>query len=145
MNSLIKLSTFTLKVALTSVALLVCVPTSAATKTVAKESHNSMRSSKCSYGVAQDGTDNCMSKAEFDITTSRQRALDSDPSQYMRNALVRCESLKGDDREDCVARIRGGGTVSGSVEAGGLYRELVTVIPGKPAEPAPTVVTPAAR
>ena len=75
-----------------------------------------------------------MSKAEFDITSSRQAALDSDPAQYMRNALTRCESLKGDDRIDCVSRIHGAGTLSGSVEGGGLYRELVTIIPGKPAE-----------
>ena len=72
-----------------------------------------------------------MSKAEFDITSSRQAALDLDPSQYMRNALMRCESLKGDDQSDCVSRIRGAGTVSGSVEGVGLYRELVTIIPGK--------------
>ncbi len=143
-----KLSPFTLQVALTGLALLIGLPGSAATKSLGKENQSSMRSTKCMYGIAQDGSNNCMSRAEFEITTSRQRALDADPAQYLRNALTRCESLKGDDREDCVARIRGGGTVSGSVEAGGLYRELVTVIPGKPAEPVPvpnTTVTPTAR
>ncbi len=145
MTPIFKLSVITLQVAFTSLALFVCVPSSAAMKSASKESHNNVQSSRCAYGIAQDGSNNCMSKAEFEITTSRQRALDSDPAQYMRNALARCESLKGDDRDDCVARIRGAGTVSGSVEAGGLYRELITVIPGKPAEQAPNAVAPIAR
>jgi uncharacterized membrane protein len=128
-------SPLTLRVVFTSIALIVCVPSSAAPKSVNKD--NTTRSPRCSYGIAQDGTNNCMSKAEYDITASRQNVLDADPAQYMRNALVRCDSLKGDDQKDCLSRIRGGGTVSGSVEGGGLYRELVTIIPGKPAEESP--------
>jgi uncharacterized membrane protein len=145
MTPVSKPSSFTLRVALTSLALFVCFPSLAAMKSVSKENHGSARPSRCLYGIAQDGTKNCMSKAEFNITTSRQTALDADPAQYMRNALTRCESLKGDDRADCLSRIRGGGTVTGSVEAGGLYRELVTIIPGKPADQTPKEVTPIAR
>jgi uncharacterized membrane protein len=144
MTPALKLSTANFLVALTSFALFVGSPHEAAAKSVSKAGSDTARASKCSYGIAQDGSNNCMSKAEFDITTSRQAALDSDPAQYMRNALVRCEGLKI-DRDDCIARIRGGGTVSGSVEAGGLYRELVTIIPGKPAELAPKVVAPVER
>jgi uncharacterized membrane protein len=140
-----KLSSSTLQVAFLSITLALCLPSSAAMKSATKENPSSARSSRCTYGIAQDGSNNCMSKAEFNITTSRQSALDSDPAQYMRNALARCENLKGDDREDCLSRIRGGGTISGSVEAGGLYRELVTIIPGKPAEQPPNVVPPIVR
>jgi hypothetical protein len=134
MSLLLKLKPFTLPMALTSLALVFCLPSSCEAKSDGKVTQNSARAARCPYGIAQDGTHNCMSKAEFDITSSRQAALDSDPAQYMRNALMRCESLKGDDRSDCMSRIRGAGTVSGSVEGGGLYRELVTIIPGKPAE-----------
>ena len=42
------------------------------------------------------------------------------------NALKRCTPLPEELRRDCEARMRGAGTVSGSVEAGGIYRELVT-------------------
>jgi hypothetical protein len=133
MTLISKVSFISMKVALTSLALMLCLPSSSATKSPSKVHQTSVRSSGCPYGIAQDGTKNCMSKAEYDITTSRQNALDADPEQYMRNALVRCDSLKGDDRKDCLSRIRGGGTVSGSVEGGGLYRELITIIPGKPA------------
>ena len=38
----------------------------------------------------------------------------------------RCQALPVDDRPDCLARMSGQGTISGSVEAGGIYRELKT-------------------
>ena len=135
MTLISKPSSASLKAALVCLALVISMPSSSATKSAAKG--NSARSSPCAYGIAQDGTKNCMYKAEYDITTSRQNVLDADPEQYIRNALIRCDSLKGDDRKDCLSRIRGGGTVSGSIEGGGLYRELVTIIPGKPAGEAP--------
>ncbi len=85
---------------------------------------------RCPYGQADNGSRDCMTRAEFVLTRSRQAVLDADPAQYQRNGLVRCERLSGDDRNDCIARINGQGTRSGSVEGGGLYRELVTVVPG---------------
>jgi uncharacterized membrane protein len=134
MTLFLKLNPLTVRVALTSLAFFVVMPSGAQTKVASSDNQKSVRTARCNYGIAHDGTNNCMSKSEFDITTSRQSALDSDPSQYLRNALVRCEGLKGADRDDCRTRIRGGGTVTGSVEAGGLYRELVTIVPAKPSE-----------
>ena len=46
--------------------------------------------------------------------------------------------LSGDERADCIARMNGEGSVSGSVGGGGILREKVTIVPGTPAEPAPT-------
>lgn len=112
-------------------------PVMAAGSGITEGSHTRAHSTRCTYGIAQDGSNNCMSRAEFEITRSRQAALDADPAQYLRNALARCEGVKGVDQQDCVSRIKGAGTTSGSVEGGGIYRELLTVIPGKPAEPAP--------
>lgn len=43
------------------------------------------------------------------------------------NARARCEPLSGNDRSACMARASGQGTISGSVERGGIYRELVTL------------------
>ena len=91
-------------------------------------------------GRTPAGTLGCISPAESRLTRSRQAALDKDPAQYQRNALVRCERLAGDDRQDCIARIQGQGTSSGSVEAGGIYRELITRTvdtPAPVAQPAP--------
>lgn len=54
------------------------------------------------------------------------------PEQLRENALKRCQALPEPDKGDCVARMQGKGTVSGSVEGGGLYRELVTREVGVP-------------
>lgn len=54
---------------------------------------------------------------------ARHGGLDDGGADYRANALARCDRLPPDDRRDCVARITGSGTVSGSVEGGGLLRE----------------------
>ena len=48
------------------------------------------------------------------------------------NAKARCEPMTGSERTACMARASGLGKVSGSVESGGVYRELVTVETQKP-------------
>lgn len=50
------------------------------------------------------------------------------PAELERNALQRCEVHKGDDKADCMARMRGLGRTQGSVAGGGILRELETVI-----------------
>ncbi|MEP6876373.1 MAG: hypothetical protein ABI887_18615 [Burkholderiales bacterium] len=59
---------------------------------------------------------------------------------YRRNALERCQVFKGEDAKECRERIlgAGGASISGSVEGGGVLRELVTI------EPAPVPVEPVA-
>lgn len=49
------------------------------------------------------------------------------PANLEANAKARCEPLSGSDRSACMARASGQGTVTGSVEGGGIYRELVTL------------------
>ena len=51
--------------------------------------------------------------------------------QYEQNRLLRCDRLPAADREDCLRRMRGEGTVSGSAASGGIYRELRTTVPAK--------------
>lgn len=57
-------------------------------------------------------------------------------AEFERNAIQRCEPLPERDRMDCVARIQGAGTTSGSVSGGGLLREITT--PGTMAPVAPS-------
>lgn len=57
--------------------------------------------------------------------------LGDNQSAYEKNRLIRCERLPADEREDCVRRMRGEGSVSGSVESGGIYRELRTLSPAQ--------------
>jgi hypothetical protein len=53
----------------------------------------------------------------------------SDSAGYEKNLTARCNYLPAGDREDCMRRMRGEGTVTGSVEGGGIYRELRTIVP----------------
>ena len=82
----------------------------------------------------------CLSDASTARASREPVTIDPDPGRYARNALQRCEALKDADRADCVARMQGQGTTSGSVAGGGIYRELVTrevvVVPAPPASAA---------
>ena len=82
----------------------------------------------------------CLSDASTARASREPVTIDPDPGRYARNALQRCEALKDADRADCVARMQGQGTTSGSVAGGGIYRELVTrevvVVPVAPASAA---------
>ena len=82
----------------------------------------------------------CLSDASTARASREPVTIDPDPGRYARNALQRCEALKDADRADCVARMQGQGTTSGSVSGGGIYRELVTrevvVVPAPPASAA---------
>ena len=75
-------------------------------------------------------------KAVFDERAGSNPTVSAE--QLQRNAFLRCDALAGDERVACVARIRGEGTVSGSVAGGGILRELVTteVMPSEPKSPA---------
>lgn len=66
------------------------------------------------------------------------KPVDTDPGRFARNALKRCEPLPEADRADCVLRMQGLGTTTGTAADGGIYRELVTRKVGKPAAAAST-------
>lgn len=52
--------------------------------------------------------------------------------QYQRNALARCDVFRETaDRDSCIQRVRSG-EVSGSVQEGGVLRELTEQVPVQP-------------
>ena len=73
----------------------------------------------------------CLREAGAALQAARRGQLGDDQGTYERNRLLRCDRLKGDDREDCIRRMRGEGTVKGSVESGGRYWELRTTVPAQ--------------
>ena len=73
--------------------------------------------------------------------THTNKPYDLDPSTYLRNQALRCVPLKDKDLQDCMARMRGAGSTSGSVATGGIYRELTTIEVG----PVDTETKPAAK
>ncbi|OOG80854.1 hypothetical protein B0E41_19590 [Hydrogenophaga sp. A37] len=72
----------------------------------------------------------------------RQEALqgkvgdNTTPDDWRRNAMVRCQAHQNAfERSECERRMMGEGQVRGSVESGGVLREIITIIP--PATPGP--------
>jgi len=56
-----------------------------------------------------------------------------DPStEFEQNKLARCALHRSaEDKDLCERRMRGEGTTTGSVEGGGIYRELRTIVPAE--------------
>ncbi len=98
-------------------------------------------SALCMSARYKGDRDECLSEASTARSMALPSPLDPDPGRYARNALKRCEPLPDSDRRDCIARMQGQGTTTGTVAGGGIYRELVTreteaAVPTA-AEPAP--------
>ena len=129
------LALLTLLVALASTAAL------AASKPASIDPQVRYQRERAACSVIRDVGDrnNCLSEASARLAGTKPSLAEEAPDILMRNALRRCEPLPESDRKDCVARMNGRGTTSGSVEGGGIYRELVTIEDGV-APPAPAVL-----
>jgi len=91
----------------------------------------------CLSGQTGQEMDACLREAGAALQEARSGKLDAANQSYLRNALERCDPLPPADAKDCRDRIMGQGSVSGSIEGGGLLREKTTIVP------APAVVKPA--
>lgn len=85
----------------------------------------------CNSGRSNQDAATCRQEARSALAEARRGRLDDKHGQYGRNARERCGVLKGDNRVDCEARMRGEGGASGSVSGGGILRETVTNVPVK--------------
>jgi hypothetical protein len=72
----------------------------------------------------------CLREAAAARQEAKRGQLESQ-AEYEKNRFMRCNYLPAGDREDCERRMRGEGTVSGSVEGGGIYRELRSTVPAQ--------------
>jgi len=104
----------------------------------AAETRYQQERARCLSGQSQQPRDTCLKEAGAALAEARRGELNKgDSTLYQQNALARCQVQTGDDRTDCEKRALGGGSVSGSVEGGGVLKETVTVVPGAPAASAP--------
>jgi hypothetical protein len=78
------------------------------------------------------GTGNLQSSAAAQAE-KRRGTLDNNGANFDANAMQRCNVLTGEDRAACQARVAGLGSTSGSVQGGGVIRQVETVVlpPGK--------------
>lgn len=80
----------------------------------------------CNSGQSNQDVGTCRIEAQRALAAARNGGLDDAPGQYQSNAVQRCGVLKGDNRIDCESRMRGEGSVSGTVGGGGIIRETST-------------------
>jgi hypothetical protein len=89
-------------------------------------------SAKCKSGQSNQDYATCMREAGAALQENRRNNLRTDDSQKLAvNAEDRCGAQTGDDRVACMARMEGLGRTEGSVEGGGILREIVIVKPGE--------------
>lgn len=85
----------------------------------------------CTSGQSYQDRATCLREAGAALQEAKRGRIGDGQTSYEQNRLIRCDRLPAGDREDCLRRMRGEGTVSGSVEGGGIYRELRTTVPAK--------------
>lgn len=85
----------------------------------------------CKNGQSNQTLDTCRREAGAALAEARRGQLSDVTDQYLLNALRRCESHAGDDRQACEARILAQGDITGGAQAGGILRKSVTVKPAQ--------------
>jgi hypothetical protein len=86
----------------------------------------------------------CRLEARNALAEAKRNLLsDTTANLFEKNQLKRCRVFKGDDREACEARVRGGdGSSTGSVQSGGILREVTRPVPTTPTTPVVPLVPP---
>jgi hypothetical protein len=75
----------------------------------------------------------CRLEARNALAEARRNLLsETTANLFEKNQFKRCRVFRGEDREACEARVRGEGTSTGSVQSGGILREVV-----RPVVPSP--------
>ena len=77
-------------------------------------------------GNTQQDQATCLREARN--ANAQRRTLGENDGNLKANRSARCDALKGEDREACLARVAGYGDVSGSVAGGGVIRQIETVV-----------------
>ena len=80
----------------------------------------------CLNGATNQDQATCLKEAGAALQASKRGGLDDGQAQVEQNRLLRCDGHPPEERQNCVRRMSGEGATTGSVEAGGIYRELVT-------------------
>lgn len=98
---------------------------------------------KCMAGRSHQDRATCLQEAGAALQEARRGRLDNgeDARTLQQNALMRCQRQPVEERPACERLVRGEGSRSGSVEGGGVIKEVVTrtvgPVPATPAASAP--------
>jgi hypothetical protein len=84
---------------------------------------------QCLSGQSQEDRATCLKEAGAAYQEARNGRLDnSQANNFTQNATQRCNAQPASDREACVQRIVGTGSAQGSVNGGGILREVATPV-----------------
>ncbi len=85
----------------------------------------------CQKVADADARKDCRREA-YAVRDEARRGTLAEGTDFEQNRFARCEVHKDPtERSYCERRMRGEGTVSGSVEGGGLLRELKVIVPAE--------------
>ena len=93
----------------------------------AQAAYNADRAA-CMRGDSNQDRATCLKEAGAARQEALRGGLNDGQADYGRNQRLRCNSQPAEDRPDCLRRMNGEGTTTGSVQGGGIYRELVTPV-----------------
>jgi len=99
---------------------------------------------ECEAQQATQDLATCRLEARNALADAKRNLLsDTTANLFEKNQFKRCRVFKGEDREACEARVRGDGNSTGSVQSGGILREVTRPVPAEPATaPAPALIVP---
>ena len=111
-----------------AVALLSATVVVAADRTRPSEAQRTYQRDRAACMSGQTGQDRatCLQEASAALQESKRGNLHDGQSDFERNRLLRCEKQPPEDRQDCVRRMSSEARTTGSVEGGGVLRELTT-------------------
>ena len=97
---------------------------------------------ECEAQQATQDLATCRLEARNALAEAKRNLLsDTTANLFEKNQLRRCRVFKGEDREACEARVRNEGSSTGSVQSGGILREVTRPVPAEQAT-APAIVVP---
>lgn len=93
----------------------------------------------CNAGRTNQAKQVCLQEAGAARVEARRNNLTTNGGNYDANAVQRCARLPASDRSACEAQMAGQGKTYGSVQGGGVLREMTIQVPaGTPgSQPAP--------
>jgi hypothetical protein len=78
----------------------------------------------CLSGQTSQSRETCLREAGAVLQQHTAEQSQASSGEMAANALQRCDAFTGDDRQSCIARVQGQGSVQGSAAGGGILREL---------------------
>ena len=82
----------------------------------------------CMANTAGEDQVTCLKNSGAAQAEKRQGTLGNNGSNFSANAMQRCYVFNGEERAACAARVAGMGSADGSVQGGGVIRQVETVV-----------------